>query len=112
MTLGRPASQGRESHGVAQYTLTVLGTTAHGDKEPAGVLSGRVACELGLAVLHTQFPHLFKDWTRPGAGHAPTSGGQAVIEARRVQVRLQGVVGTVVHGCLCAPPGSTYLSPP
>ena len=42
----------------------------------------------------------------------PASGDQVVIEARRVQVRLQGVVGTVVRGCLCAPPGSTYLSPP
>lgn len=42
----------------------------------------------------------------------PASGDQVVTEARRVQGRLQGVVGTVVRGCLCAPPGSTYLSPP
>ena len=53
MSLGCPASQGRESHCVAQYTLTVLGTAAHGDKEPAGVPRGRVTCELGLAVLDT-----------------------------------------------------------
>ena len=66
MTLGRPASQGRESHGVAQYTLTALGTPAHGDKEPAGVLRGRVTCELGLAVPHSLQPP-------PQLGHSLSS---------------------------------------
>ena len=64
--LGRPASQGRESHGVAQYTLTALGTPAHGDKEPAGVLRGRVTCELGLAVPHSLQPP-------PQLGHSLSS---------------------------------------
>ena len=94
MTLGCLASQGRESHCVAQYMLTVLGTAAHGDKEPAGVLRGRVTCELGLAVLHTlnfltcskktglgqgQDTHLLlgsgSDRGEEGAGEAIGSGG-------------------------------------